>query len=379
MLRVFGSDTGERELTEVKRVLDSEWLGYGPASKEFERRFSERIGQDFILVNSCSNALYLAVKLLNLPKGAQVILPTWTHAACANAIILNGLEPVFCDIDPETLNATPETIQACTSKDTAAVMVVDYGGYPVNINGITRLGFPVIEDAACAVDSKYDRGQYCGTIADIGCYSFDSMKNLTMGEGGGLTSANKHIMERARYLRYSGFAESGLDRAGRTARWWDVEMREPSLRFLPSDVNAGIGLAQLSRLPQMQNKRRILAGVYNNELPWPDHVALPPSHMFHSWFTYPIQVDAEIRDDLAHFLLDQGIYTTMRYPPLHLMPAYGTALGHSGQAVGVAYKSLPVAERMANEVLNLPLHPGMSTDDAASVASAVWEFFKEAK
>ena len=185
MIPVFASSVGPDELREVQACLESQWLGLGTRTKTFEHRFAERLGLDsFLLVDSGSNALYMAVELLALPPGSEVILPTFTWVACAQAVLLAGHRPVFCDVDPDTQNATADTIAAQITPRTKAVMVVHYAGKPVDMSPVLDLGFPVIEDAAHAVDSTIQE-RACGSLGDVGIYSFDPVKNLTTGGGGG--------------------------------------------------------------------------------------------------------------------------------------------------------------------------------------------------
>src|SRR5690349_12401927 len=172
MISVFGSKVGKEELAEVADCIERQWLGAGPKGAEFERRLAERLGlPNAVLVNSGSNAVYLAMTLLNLPPGSDVILPSFTWVACAQSILLAGHRPVFCDVDLETQNPTAATIQAAITPKTRAILVVHYAGKPVDMKPIMALGLPVVEDAAHAVDSKLD-GQYCGAIGTMGVYSF---------------------------------------------------------------------------------------------------------------------------------------------------------------------------------------------------------------
>lgn len=185
MISVFGSKVGAEELAEVKDCIDRQWLGTGPKSRAFEQLFAERLGlPNLVLVNNGSNALYLAVTMLNLPPGSEVIVPSFTWVSCAHSIVLAGHRPVFCDVDLETQNPTADTVRAAMTSNTGAIMVVHYAGKPVDMKPILDIGLPVIEDVAHAVDSKID-GRSCGSFGAVGVYSFDAIKNLAMGEGGG--------------------------------------------------------------------------------------------------------------------------------------------------------------------------------------------------
>lgn len=157
MISVFGSKVGAEELAEVRSTLEAQWMGIGPKTAAFEASFAKRLGlPDLALVDSGSNSLYLAVKLLGLPAGAEVILPSLTWISCAHAVLLAGCIPVFCDVDLDTQNVSVRTIEPCLTRRTGAIMVVHYAGKPVDMDGVLGLGHPVIEDAAHAVDSRLD-------------------------------------------------------------------------------------------------------------------------------------------------------------------------------------------------------------------------------
>jgi dTDP-4-amino-4,6-dideoxygalactose transaminase len=365
VISVFGSLVGRAELREISECFSSQWLGMGPKTAEFERRFAARLGlQDAVLVNSGSSALHLAVSLLSLPKGSEVILPSFTWVACAQAIRLSGATPVFCDVDLETQSVTAETIKPHLSRRTRAIMVVHYAGKPVRMDEIIALGIPVIEDAAHAVDSQV-RGKSCGSLGDIGVYSFDSVKNLTMGEGGALTARDPALTERARELRYCGIGKSGFDASPLEARWWEHRISDVFPKMLPSDVSAAIGLSQLNRLGRLQAKRRRIWKRYQEEFrrhSWLVRPQEPEAFERHSYFTYFVRVLRGRRDEFAMYLKDRGIYTTLRYHPLHLSPIYGSRA------------DLPHSDRLNREGLNLPLHPRLNDASLNRIVRAVSDF-----
>lgn len=364
-ISVFGSDVGKAELAEVRDSFEKQWLGIGPKTKGFEQQFSERLGlAGLALVNSGSNALYMAVKLLDLPKGSEVIVPSFTWIACAHAIQLAGAKPVFCDVDLDTHNVTAATVARCITRKTGAVMVVHYAGKPVRMDEILALGLPVIEDAAHAVDSKLG-DRYCGGIGDIGIYSFDAVKNLTMGEGGALTARDPKRIERAKLLRYCGIGKSGFEASASKKRWWEYNIVEFFPKLLPNDIAAGIGLAQLKRLDALQTRRRKIWDRYQSELKrhsWLVQPRGPESDEKHSYFTYCVRVVNGRRDELAKYLYDRGIYTTLRYHPLHLNPIYKSKA------------RLPATLKLNDEGLSIPLHPRLSDEDVDRVISAIRRF-----
>jgi aminotransferase len=366
LISVFGSLVGDEELAEIRSCIESQWMGIGARTARFEAEFAERLGLPaFALLDSGSNALYLAVSLLDLPPGAEVILPSFTWISCAHAVVLAGCTPVFCDVELETQNVSRATVEPHVSARTGAVMVVHYAGKPAGVPAIAELGSPVIEDCAHAVDSRLG-GVPCGMLGDLGIWSFDAVKNLAMPEGGGLAAKDPALTERARGLRYCGVDKSGFDASQATdSRWWEYSIAAVLPKLIPNDVCASVGLAQLRKLDANQRRRKAIWDHYQREfadLGWLVRPVDATADEQHSYFTYVVRVHGARRDALARGLLEQGIYTTLRYHPLHLNPIYGSTA------------RLPVSERLNDEALSLPLHPRLSDDDVSRVVEAVRSF-----
>ena len=362
MINVFGSLMGPEELEEVRTSLEAQWIGIGPKTASFEKNFSERLGlPGFALLDSGSNALHLAIKLLDLPPGSDVIVPSFTWISCAHAVVLCGHRPVFCDVDLDTHNVTRADAERARTPKTRAVMVVHYGGLPVRMDEIKTLGLPIVEDAAHAVDSRL-KGAACGGIGDVGIYSFDAVKNLAMGEGGGLTAKDPARLARAKQLRYCGIGKSGFEASASKDRWWEYNVTDFFPKMLPSDVAASIGLAQLRKLDGMQAYRKKIWERYQKEfadLGWLIRPQDAPADATHSYFTYCVRVPGGKRDAFAKYLYQNGVYTTLRYHPLHLNKIYGSDA------------KLPVCERLNEEALSLPIHPALKADDVETVVEKV--------
>jgi aminotransferase len=336
----------------------------GAKVAEFEQQFSERLGSDFVMVDSGSNALYMAVKLLDLPPGSEILLPSFTWVACAHAIILAGHRVVFADVDADTQNIDASQVERAITNATKAIMAVHYAGRPVRLDELASFGLPIIEDAAHAVDSMLN-GRRCGTIGTLGTFSFDAIKNLATPDGGGLTSRSPELMERMKRMRYWGMGKSGFDSVGSRDRWWRYEICDVLPKLLPNDVSASIALAQLAKLTKHQRRRRSIWDTYQAELKdleWLVRPGDPASDEQHSYFTYLIRVLDGRRDVLARSLMAAGIYTTLRYQPLHLYSIYGST------------KPLPNSESLAEQGLNLPLHPRLTDNDVGRVIDAIRRF-----
>lgn len=367
MISVFGSLVGDQEITNVIDCMKSQWMGFGKNVDEFEKKFSEKFKvPNFAMVDSGSNALYMAVSLLDLAKGSKIIVPSFTWVSCAQAVLIAGHIPVFCDVDLETMNVREQDIQKCRKDhpDTKAIMVVHYAGLPVDMDPILNLALPVIEDAAHAVASTY-KGAHCGTIAEVGIYSFDAVKNLTTGEGGGIACKRKNWLDRAKIMRYCGIGKSGFEAAtSNRTRWWEYNIQEPFIKMLPTNMAAGIGLAQLNRIDDLQKRRYEIWTFFQESFSKLGWIKIPQeaeTYSTHSYFTYCIRVPK--RDELASFLLDNGVYTTLRYHPLHLNPLY--------KQTNI---SLPNCEKLNEEGLSIPLHPRLSDNDVDKIIDLIKEF-----
>lgn len=364
-ISVFGCSMSELEKKNVIDCLDSQWIGMGKKTEEFERALCEvRNFSNFVMLDSGSNSLYLALRLLNLPKNSEVILPAFTWMACASAVVLAELKPVFADVDLSTMNLTAESIAAVISPKTSCIMVVHYAGLPVDMDPILELGFPVIEDCAHAIYSDY-KGRSCGELGDIGVFSFDSVKNLAVGEGGGIATKNHNFSETARNLRYCGIKKTGFSSAighsktQKKSLWWEYELSTPFIKMLPTDISASIGIAQLSRRDELQRIREDVWQSYQEAFCKIPGIVNPVSTLDfdtnHSYFTYVIRCND--RDGLARHLLEAGIYTTLRYYPLNHYEQYN--LGSKNK--------LPNTELLNRTALSLPLHPRLTNREVGYV------------
>jgi len=368
MISVFGSQVGAEEIEAVKTVMNLQWMGFGKKVDEFEAAYSNKYGiPNFALVDSGSNALYMAVHLLDLPMGSDIIVPSFTWVSCAQAVLLAGHNPIFCDVDLSTMNVTKELVRRSITANTRAIMIVHYAGLPVEMDEILSLGLPVIEDAAHAVASTY-KGKPCGFIGDIGIFSYDAVKNLTVGEGGGIATRNSDLIARAKTLRYCGIGKSGFDsaQANNSGRWWEYNISEPFIKMLPTNIAAAIGLEQLMKIDSLQERRKQIWDIYNSAFSSLSDIRTPcntPEYCTHSYFTYCIRVAK--RDSLAKHLLNNGIYTTLRYHPLHLNPLYGQT-----------NKRLPNCEQLNEDALSIPIHPRLSDTDVEKIIGSISEFFR---
>lgn len=367
MIHMFQPSVGGEELAAVGEVFGRNWLGYGPKTQEFERDFAAHIGvpsEAVLFLNSATSGLTLAMELLKLGPGDDVVLPSISFVSNANTVVATGARPVFCDVDPHTLNASVAHIAEAITPQTKAVTVLHYGGHPGDIIAISEFcrdrGIALIEDAACSVGSSVD-GKACGTFGDIGIWSFDARKIITTGDGGMIYARDAENARRANRLAYHGLEDRGAFAAAarESRRWWDQTIHEVGRRLIGNDVTAAIGQVQLRRLPDFIRRRGAVMASYDRLLAGVDGVRLPPrlpaGHVSTNYF-YWVQLDAQIRDEVAADLLQRGVYTTFRYPALHKAPLYRSGAELAG------------TDKAAATTLLLPLHQALSDADVQRVA-----------
>ena len=368
MIPIFRPWFGEEEVEAVREVLLSGWVGPGPKAEMFERRFAEYVGTEYaVAVTSCSAALFLALKVLDV-AGREVITTPMTFVSTNHAILQNGAEPVFCDVDPETVNIDPESVAERISERTGAILVMHYGGHPCEMDAILevagRHAIPVIEDAAHACGASH-RGRMAGSMGTIGCFSFQAIKNLSTGDGGMLTTDDADLAERLRRLRWMGIDQNTWERfeKKRSSRPWDYEVSEAGYKFQMNDLNAAIGLVQLAKLESGNARRREIALQYDNVfsgLSWFQEPAERPDvkSSFHAYVG-----KAEDRDGLIAHLASLGIAASLHFKPNHLYSVYAPFR-----------RPLPVTEWIWKQLVTLPLYPGMAHSEVGQVIEAVQGF-----
>lgn len=363
---------GSEEGAAVGRVLESRWLGMGPRTMEFEERVREFLGAgNVIAVNSGTSALHIALDSIGIGPGDEVIVPSLTFVASIQAIANLGAEPVFCDVERNTLNLNLDDLVAKITFRTRAIMPVHYGGVPCDMDKLLQIAdekkLRVIEDAAHAFGSKY-KGRMVGSFGDITCFSFDPIKNITCGEGGAVVTNNAEIAEIIRVKRMLGIDNDTWTRyEGR--RNYMYEVRTNGYRYHMSDMNAAVGLVQLEKAGIFKARKQNIVARYDDffkdiaELRLLDR-GLPEVFPFF----YVVRVLGGRRDELIADLNSKGILTGVHYIPNHLQPYFEKF------AVPI---SLPETEKAFNEILTLPLYVEMSDDDVEYVIRSVGDFFNK--
>ncbi|UZX05176.1 DegT/DnrJ/EryC1/StrS family aminotransferase [Arthrobacter sp. CDRTa11] len=346
---------GDEEARALAEVVASGWVAQGPKVKEFEADFSHAHQvRHAVATSSCTSALHLALVVAGVGPGDDVVVPSLSFIATANAVAYVGARPVFCDVDPATGNVTAETIHAALTLDTRAVIVVDQGGVPVDLDPIRELcnrhELTVIEDAACAVGSTY-KGRPVGTGADVAVWSFHPRKILTTGEGGMLTTHRADWAARARTLREHSMSVSATDRHGSLLAPPEVYL-EIGFNYRMTDLQAAVGIVQLSRLPQIVERRREIAAQYVARLSGLKglrFVADPPygATNFQSFWLEVLPAFPTDREGLLARLADAGISARRGIMAAHRQPAYRWR--DTGNA------ALQHTERLTDRTLILPV------------------------
>lgn len=368
MIQVFKPYMGKEEIDAVSEVLMSGWIGLGPVTAEFENKFAEYVGVKYAIgVNSATAALDLSLKLLHINYGDEVIVPTMTFISTAHVVAYNLAYPIFADVDPVTLNIDFEDVRRKITKRTRAIIPVHYSGRPVDMDSLKSIAgsIPLIEDAAHAAGGSY-KGKRCGSLGEIGCFSFHAVKNLAMGDGGALTLNDTNYMERSKRLRWLGIDKGTWDRTGLDkSYWWQYFVDEIGLKCHMNDISAAIGLVQLKKLDSMNKRRTEIASMYTEGLKKMEQIKTPPMDndiYKSSWHIYCLQ--CKNRDELSVFLKDNGINTGVHYNPIHLYSCYGNT------------PSLPVAESLSRIILSLPMYPQLANEEVMKIIDLIKKFYK---
>jgi perosamine synthetase len=362
------------EIAAVTAVLRSGWVGMGPETIAFEKELATAVGAPHVVsVNSCTSGLFLSLLAHGAGPGDEVICPSLTWCATANAALYLGATPVFCDIDPSTMCVTPETVAAKLSPKTKAVMVVHYGGLAADIAAIRRVlppGVAIIEDAAHALGSNFADGRPVGSSGNLTCFSFYANKNLSTGEGGAIALFDDTMATRLRSLRQSGLSADAWKRYSLPHTALIPGVVELGYKMNFTDLQAVIGRIQLKRQPEFRTRRSAIARRYFDSLNGRDlgigfqEDVTADNHSRHLFVvTLPVEDIGMSRDEFILKLRERNIGASIHYAPLHSMPIY-----HPESQPG-----LPVTERLSTRNVTLPISASMSLEDVDYVVEHVLE------
>jgi dTDP-4-amino-4,6-dideoxygalactose transaminase len=372
-------DIGDEEVESVVAVLRSGWLTTGPKAKQFEQEFATMVGaRHAVAVNSCTAALHLALEAIGVREGDEVIVPTMTFAATAEVVAYFKAKPVLVDCTEETLNIDPRAIERAITSKTKAIVPVHFAGHPCDMEQILNMArshhVAVVEDAAHALPARY-HGKMIGSLSDATCFSFYATKTVTTGEGGMVTTDNPEWAARMRSMSLHGLSRDAWNRY--TAQGsWGYEIVSPGFKYNLSDMAAALGIPQLQKSDRFWKIRERYAGLYRDGLSDLSEVILPTAadHVQHAWHLYVIQLRPERlrieRDRMIDLLKKEGIGCSVHFIPLHLHPYYRETWGYRPA-------DLPVASKVFERIISLPLYPKMTEADVQRVITAVRKLIKD--
>ncbi len=350
----FRGDEGEA----VAAAIASGWVSQGPRVREFEQRFAERVGAAHaIATTSCTSALHLALYGLGVSPGDEVIVPSLSFIATANAVWQCGATPVFADVEPETLNLDPAAAERAITPRTKLIMPVHQIGLPADMDSLmdvaARHGLAIMEDAACAIGAHY-KGRPIGSVGPVACFSLHPRKVITTGEGGVITVADDALAERLRQLRQHAMSVSDLARHN-TNRVVFESYPERGFNYRMTDMQAALGLCQLDILDEVLERRRVRCERYNEALSAIPEIETPtdPPYASRTWQSYCIRIRPEAgidRNELMQQLLDDGIGSRKGIMAIHEEAAY------PGEY------DLPHTEAASHEMLMLPLFADLTAE-----------------
>ena len=362
------ADLTEEDRARAADVIASGWLIHGEWNARLEKEFAHYLGvKHAITMNSCASALHLAVLALGI-RG-EVIVPSFTFMATANAVVTAGATPVFADVEEETGNLDPAAVEAAITPRTEAIMPVHFAGQACDMDALLaiarRHSLVVIEDSAENVGGDFD-GRKAGTFGAVGCYSFYPTKNMTTGEGGLLVTDDDELAERVRAYVGHGVAATTLARE-KAERPWLRAATLPGYNFRMSNVHAALGVGQLARLDEMNARRREHAAWYDRQLAEFPELALPVEapRRTHVYQMYTVRLNGVDRTRFLADLRERGVGASVHFdPPVHRQPYYEGLLGEM-------VPNLPVTERLSATICTLPMFPGLSAAQRKHVRDSV--------
>lgn len=361
----------EDDIAAVVGVLRSDWLTTGPKVGEFERTFADFVGAKYaVAVNSGTAALHAAIYALGIGPGDEVIVPAMTFAATANCVVFQGGTPVFADVDPEALLIDPASVESRITSKTKAIIAVDYAGQPCDYDALTGIAgkhnLALVADACHSLGARY-KERPVGSLVLLNAFSFHPVKHITTGEGGMITTDDTGLAECMRTFRNHGITTDHRQRDVQCS--WFYEMVDLGYNYRLTDFQCALGISQLQKLHLWIERRQAIAARYDREL---TNEYIKPlkkeSDVLHAYHLYVIQLQLKnLKADRAVIfkeLREVGVGVNVHYIPVHLHPFYNRRF-HTGPGL------CPVAERVYEQIISLPMFPGLTEKDVKSVIERV--------
>lgn len=358
-------ELGIEEVQAVKNVLESGNLTQGPVAREFEETVANYVGAPYgIATSSCTTALHLCLAALSIKRGQEVIIPDFTFPATANVVVQQGATPVIVDVNPETFTLDPKALKSAITERTAAIMPVHAFGVCADMHEINSIAgaIPVIEDAACALGSTY-RGKFAGSLGSMAAFSFHPRKVITTGEGGMVTLNDSELADRLRLLSTHGGQRIELF----------LEFVEAGFNYRMSDINAAIGLVQMTRLNSIIERRRALARYYTELLGGNSNITVQkvPEETTTTYQSFVVIIASHVnRDDLIRALRARDIEATLGTYSLHNQPVFRERYGYM-------QGEFPCSDDVYRRSLTLPLYPSMTKSNVDEVCDSLFEIIAQ--
>ena len=367
----------EEEINAVVEVLKSGWITQGEKVDEFEKAIAKYIGvKEAVATNACTSSMHLSLLISGILAGDNVICPSFTCMASANAILHCGAVPKFCDIDPLTYNLSSRSVEDNIDEKVKAILIVHQIGLPADLTGLYKIAkkynLTIIEDAACSLGATYS-GHKLGSSGHPTCFSFHPRKMITTAEGGMILTNDDNLANIAKQMRSTGASVSDLLR--HKAKGSLIQKYERiGYNYRMTDVHAAIGLAQFKKLPKILLERTRQAEYYNNHFRDVKEISIPyvPANTTHAWSSYMVRIlDKKVsRDDLLQHMSANGVSCRIGIQPLHLEPFFKSEYG---------CLNLPETVEAADRTLFLPIFPGIKEEQQHRVVSLIKDFVRKVK
>jgi|SRR3989344_104357 len=371
---------GEEEINAVVETLRAGWITHGKKTEEFENKFKDYIGcKNAVAVNSCTAALHLALKVIDLKEGDEVLVPALTFVSTAEVVRYFNAKPVFVDVEPNTLLINPEKIEEKITGKTKVIIPVHYSGQACDMDKIMEIAKKhnlfVIEDAAHSLPSWY-KGRKIGTIGDFTCFSFYATKTLTTGEGGMITTENDSWAEKLKILRLHGINKDAWKRYDKEGTW-KYDVLDLGYKYNTTDINSALGIEQLKKLELMWEKRKEIANRYNSAFKDINELTLYKikENRVSSYHLYPLILNLEklkiSRDKFIEEIKKNGIATSVHFIPLYEFSYY--------KNLGYKKQDFLNTKKIADRIVSLPIFPSMTEEEVNYVIKNTREILKNFK
>ena len=381
----YGKQTiHKKDIQALLGVFETDWLTQGPKVEEFEKAMARYTGAKYaVAVSNGTAALHIACLAAGLKKGTEAITTPMTFLATPNSVIYSGAKPVFADIDPDTINITPDLIKDKITSKTKVLLPVHFAGLPCDMFGIAQIakknGLKVIEDACHCLGGKY---KYNGKWIKVGSckhsdmtvFSFHPVKHITTGEGGMVTTNSRKLYKKLILLRSHGTVKSRSMKKNKGA--WYYEMHDLGYNYRLTDFQCALGISQLQRIDEFLNRRRDIAKEYDREFSGIDGVSVNCSSKDkkHAYHLYLLAIDYDkfktTRKKFVQKLSKKGILTQVHYIPIYRQPYYKKAFSYMP-------KQYPASEKYYSRALSIPMYPGMTKKDIKKVVSVIKKTLNE--